>query len=334
MNSFADKTNNFIKSYFKPDYFFQHPALWIALFIAIFIACFAIHQMYVRQNVVNAILDSRRRALNAVKTKDQLFEDQFGAIKHKTVIYKLDRTILTSGIKTKFKFINAETYLFATVISVIVAVFVGLIISDIFLSIFLGAATAVAYHVALSSLSNRNYTKIEDQTSIFVSLLCNNSKESSDITLVMKRTLPNLSNPMYGLVKDFISNADTYGSTDVAFDIMKESIDNKQLKVIITNLKTCSHYEANYEDVLSQMVGQITAELSYREERKAVLLNGKITVASLSAIASLILVLIAKMLEIPITSIMFHTLPGRILCTIMGCIYLYVVVSLFAIDKD
>ena len=333
INDISNKIQSFLIRYLNKDYFLQQPYLWIGLFVAVFVMFILLHQIYIRQNVVNTIISSRKKALKDIKTKDQLFADEFGAIEHKTFIYKLDRLILTSGMKKRLKFMNAETYFIMVVLGAIIGFMAGLVFGGVFLAIFIAAAVITFFHVFIASRANSNYAKIENQTSVFVSVLCNNSKGSSDIVLIMKRTLPNLSNPLYTLVRDFCNNADVYGSTDVAFDIMKESIDNKQLKVIITNLKTCSHYEANYEDVLSQMVGQITAELSYREERKTVLLNGKITVASLTVIASVILILIAKMLEIPIQEIMFNMFIGKVLCTIMGLIYLYVIASLFAVDR-
>ena len=329
-----DKLQELINKYFNPDYFYQNPVLWISLFVTVIISCFVLHQLYIRQNVVNSIVESRKKALNEIKTKDQQFEDEFGALKHKTLIYKIDRMIIVSGLKSKLKHLNAETYMISVVVASFGGLVLGTIISDIFLGIFFGAAIFVLSRIFIASRANNTYTKIEDQTSIFVSLLCNNAKGSSDIVLVMKKTLPNLSKPLYSIVKDFITNADAYGSTDVAFDIMKESVDNRQLQVIVTNLKTCSHYEANYEEVLQQMVGQITAELSFREERKAVLFSGKMTVVALTAIASLILVLIAKMLDISINQIMFQTGIGKAMSLMMGIIYLYVLNALFSIDRD
>ncbi len=334
INLILDKIQAFAEKYVKPDYFFQHPQLWIALFVAIFISFFILHQLYIRQNVVSSVVNARKDALSRVKTKDQEFADEFGAITHKTLIYKLDRLILTSGVKRHLKFMNAESYLITVVTGLVAGLVVGTLLLGPLFGIFAGTAIVTLLYIWLIAKANRTYTAIEDQTSVFVSLLCNHAKGSSDIVMVMKRTLPNLSEPLYSHVKTFLLNADAYGSTDIAFDIMKESVDNKRFKIIITNLKTCSHYEANYEEVLQQMVSQITAELSSREERKTILLNGKITVASLSVITVLILVIIANMLAIPIKAIMFETFIGQCLCLLMGLLYLYVLTTLFAADRN
>ena len=61
--------------------------------------------------------------------------------------------------------------------------------------------------------------------------------------------------------------------TGKEFDYMKESVDNRQLQTIIVNLKNCMHYQANYEEVLAQMMSQVAAGLSAREDRKNILMT-------------------------------------------------------------
>lgn len=65
----------------------------------------------------------------------------------------------------------------------------------------------------------------------------------------------------------------------IMIDYMKESIDNRQLQTIIINLKNCMHYQANYEEVLMQMMNQVAAGLTAREDRKNVLFEMKLTLA-------------------------------------------------------
>lgn len=58
----------------------------------------------------------------------------------------------------------------------------------------------------------------------------------------MSNTIPALSGPLKGIVEKFVSDAENTGNVDIAFDYMKESIDNRQLQSIILNLKNCMHY--------------------------------------------------------------------------------------------
>lgn len=315
------------------DYFLQHPILWILIALAIYGACFALHQIYLRQNVASS-LAKRKNAFGKAIDAEQKFQEIYGALENKSIVYKFDRLILMSGIKNKIPFVTTEGYFITMVISALLMFMLGIFFSgNIFLALFLGIAAVVLLYVFLIAQANSIYNKIEDDTSIFVSLLSNHSKGSTDITTIMKKVLPNLKNPMYKLVQKFIQDADSTGSTDLAFDIMKESIDNKQLRTIIVNLKNCSHYQANYEEVLTQMMSQITAGLSARAERKNILWNGKILLATISIMASVIVIMVATMLNIDVREIMLNTMVGQFLLFVMGVIYLSVLVSLFATDK-
>lgn len=88
--------------------------------------------------------------------------------------------------------------------------------------------------------------------------------------------------------------AEKYGNADLAFDFACESVDNRTLKTIFVNLKNCMHYQANYEEVLTQMMGQITESMSAREERKNILFSMKLTLIAISVMSVIIVALIGK----------------------------------------
>lgn len=322
--------SNFVSEKFKVDYFYQNPILWGALLVALFLTWFLLYRLWRNFNLVATIRNEHKRKLKEAKTKDELFVDNIGEYAHKSIIYKLDRTLRIAGFR------NISAYNFITIVSVLifVSIVAGFVLNNPFLGIFTAGLIFTISKIIITVKASQLYLKIEEQTSIFVSLLCNNARGSSDIVLIMRRTLPHLSAPMYNYVYDFIINADKSGNTDEAFDIFKESIDNKQLRTILVNLKTCSHYEANYETVLSQMVGQITRELAYREERKSILVTGRVTTASLTVIATVILLFITKMLSVDITTIMFGTAVGSLLSLGLGFVYLYVLYNLFTIERN
>ncbi len=114
---------------------------------------------------------------------------------------------------------------------------------------------------------------------------------------------------------------------------MKESIDNRQLRTIIMNLKNCSHYQANFEEVLGQMMGQVTAELSAREDRKNALFEMKMTLGIILLMALLIVWLIGNGLGIDVQYILLNNLAGQFLLFVSGFLLLMVLVKMFATDK-
>ena len=262
------------------------------------------------------------------------FVTRFGAIENNSLIYKMDRLVLTSGAKNIFPWMSGETLLIGMMLAAVAGFLEGNIIAgNVLLAIFLMVAQAVAVYVFFKALSGKTYNQIEDGIAIFISILSNHAKGSSDIVTIMNNTIPALTGPLKGIVEKFVSDAENTGNVDIAFDYMKESVDNRQLQTIIVNLKNCMHYQANYEEVLVQMMGQIAAGLSAREDRKNILFSSKLTLTVISIMAVVIVWIIGAGLGIDVKGSLTGNLFGQILLLITGLLYLMVGVKMFGTDK-
>ena len=212
--------------------------------------------------------------------------------------------------------------------------FEGIIIfGNFFVALFLSALQAVILYVVIKGLSGRTYNQIEDSTAIFISILSNHAKGSSDIVSIMQRTYPTLHGPLRAICEKFVMDAERTGNVDIAFDYMKESVDNRQLQTILINLKNCTHYQANYEEVLVQMMGQVAAGLSAREDRKNILFSMKMTLGVISLTAVVIVLLIGAGLDIGVRGILTGNIVGQALLCVTGFLYLMVGVKMFGTDK-
>lgn len=204
---------------------------------------------------------------------------------------------------------------------------------NVFIALFIGAVQFVALYVIVIALAGKTYNEIEDTTSLFVSILSNHSKGSSDIVTIMQNTLPSMKGPIKELISKFLLNCEQTGNVDLAFDYMKESTDNRQLQTILVNLKNCMHFQANYEEVLEQMMGQIAASLSAREERKNILFSMKLTLVVISIASVFIVLFIGNGIGIDVKHILTSNMVGQAILLVTGILYLFVVVKLFSTDK-
>lgn len=139
--------------------------------------------------------------------------------------------------------------------------------------------------------------------------------------------------PLKEVVSKFVSDAENTGNIDIAFDYMKESVENRQLQTILINLKNCMHYQANYEEVLAQMTSQVAAGLSAREDRKNILYAGKLTLTVISVMAVVIVLIIGAGLDIPVKESLTGTVAGQFLLLVTGILYLCVGIKMFQTDK-
>lgn len=309
-------------------------ALWIVIAISIFIVSLIIHKEFLKRSIFQEIYGKYKGNLEKKVKEENWFVSKYGVIENRSFLYKIDRLITMSGLKKTFPHLSGEVFIAILFISLIVAaIAVSNIAGNVFLGLFIALAVVTAEFLVVIFLSGRTYNQIEEDTSLFISILSNHAKGSSDIVTIMTRTLPSMDGPIRELIKKFLLDAEKTGDIDIAFDVMKESVDNRTFQTIIVNLKNCMHYQANYEEVLQQMMNQVAEAMSAREERKNILFSMKITLVSISIMSVIIVALIGKGIGIDVKAILTGNMAGQYILFITGLLYLFVTTKLFGVDK-
>lgn len=309
-------------------------APWIGIFLLSFLLIILIHRRFVERNVWGRIVKKYKDNVDLKVLLEAQFVSRFGAIENHSLLYKLDRLILMSGIKHTVPFVSGEVFLGAMSILALAGVLEGMMFfQNILVALFLAAAQVAVLYVIVIALAGKTYNRIEDDMAIFISILSNHAKGSSDIVSIMQNTIPSLNGPIRGIVEKFVMDAEHTGNVDIAFDYMKESVDNRQLQTIIMNLKNCMHYQANYEEVLVQMMGQVAAGLSAREDRKNILYSMKLTLVAISITAIIIVWIIGAGLGIDVQGGLTENIAGQFLLFVTGILYLLVGIKMFKTDK-
>lgn len=307
---------------------------WALTFIFAFLLMYFVHKRFTENNVWGKVVKKYKDNVDAKVLSEAEFVTRFGTIENNSLLYKLDRLMLLSGIKNRCSFINGEAFLGAIILSSVAGFFEGTILFGNGLAgIFLAVAQAVVLYGFAMALAGKTYNQIEDSTAIFISILSNHAKGSSDIVTIFQNTIPSLSGPLKRIIEKFVMDAESTGNVDIAFDYMKESVDNRQLQTIFVNLKNCMHYQANYEEVLAQMMSQVAAGLSAREDRKNVLFSMKITLIVISIMAVVIVLIIGAGLDIDVAGSLTGNFIGQVLLLITGLLYLMVGIKMFKTDK-
>ena len=307
---------------------------WAGFFVFTFLLAIAVHRKFCEENVWERIVKRYRSRVDAKILSEAAFVTKYGSVENHSLLYRLDRLMLTSGMKNRIPWVNGEVFLLAVFAAAVLGFFAGTaLFSNVFAGIFMAAAQAAVLYGAALAMSGKVYNQIEDGTAIFVSILSNHAKGSSDIVTIMQNTIPSLSGPLKRITEKFVSDSENTGNIDVAFDYMKESVDNRQLQTIIVNLKNCMHYQANYEEVLAQMMGQVVSGLSAREDRKNILFSMKMTLPVISIMAVVIVLIIGAGLDIDVAGSLTGNKIGQVLLLVTGLLYLMVGIKMFKTDK-
>ncbi len=308
--------------------------LWIVIAISIFVVTLIIHKEFMKRSIFQEIYGKYKGNLEKKIKEENWFVSKYGVIENRSFLYKIDRLITMSGLNGKFPHLSGEVFIAILFVSLIAtAILVTNIAGNVFLGLFVALAVVTAEFLVVIFLSGRTYNRIEEDTSLFISILSNHAKGSSDIVTIMTRTLPSMDGPIRDLISKFLLDAEKTGNIDLAFDVMKESVDNRTFQTIIVNLKNCMHYQANYEEVLQQMMNQVAEAMSAREERKNILFSMKITLVSISIMSVIIVALIGKGIGVDVKAILTENMIGQFILFITGLLYLFVTTKLFGVDK-
>ena len=149
---------------------------WALIFIFAFLFMYLLHRRFVENNVWGKVVKKYKDNVDAKVLSEAAFVTRFGSIENNSILYKLDRLMLLSGIKNRFKFINGEVFLGAIILASIAGFFEGTLIwSNGLVGIFLASAQAVVLYGIAMVLAGKTYNQIEDNTAIFISILSNHA---------------------------------------------------------------------------------------------------------------------------------------------------------------
>ena len=308
--------------------------LWTVMALSIFILSLLVHMELKDRNIFHEIHDKYRKKRELRTDEENWFVSKYGIIENRSLLYKTDRLMELAGIKKTFPWLSGEVFILILFLSLTgTAALMIKITGNVLLSVFIALSVITAEYLSVIFLKNRTYERIEEDTGLFISILSNHAKGSSDIVTIMTRTYPSMDGPLRELIRKFLSNADKTGDIDFSFDVLKESVDNRTFQTIIVNLKNCMHYMANYEEVLQQMMDQVSVAMSAREERKNILFSMKLTLVSITVMSVIIIALIGKGLGIDVKAILTGSIPGQAILFMTGLLYLFVATRFFVVDR-
>ena len=183
--------------------------LWMVISSCIFAASVLIHRAFVEQSLFQKIYGKYRGNLEKKAKEENWFVSKYGVIENRSFLYKVDRLVTMSGLKNSFSFLSGEIFAGILLVSFVAVAVLGSRVSrNVFLSIFLATAVMTAEVLMVVFLSGRTYNRIEEDTSLFISILSNHAKGSSDIITIMTRTLPSMDGPVRELIRRFLMDAE------------------------------------------------------------------------------------------------------------------------------
>jgi len=133
---------------------------------------------------------------------------------------RMDVLIDRSGLSLTLTFINTGTYIFITVVAIMMCLLITVSISHSpFIALVTSLSTLFMSYLILYTFSGVNYKRTEKNILEFVNLLENYSKTNDDIITILYKVYPYLENPLHDAVEECVFVARSTG--DVSKALMK-----------------------------------------------------------------------------------------------------------------
>lgn len=309
-------------------------ALEILLFISVFIFINKLIKYKVIESVSKSIVNKTETEYEKRKAEIEELRIIEGNFKETRFINKLDLLLERSGAKKRFKFLNAEIYIIINLILSCIGFIVGLFALNYWLigAIIAFFITIIMYGILLF-FQDKNYKKTDEEMITFLNLLGNFSSADDDIVQIIGKTCKYLDNPLREYLMDFYDEVSATGNTMNAFRKLELKIQNEKLSSFIRNIEICSRHEANYREIIDDARRSIQDYLRAKQQRKAIIQNGKIEIFTCIVI-NIATLFIFKSITPNILSILKDNLIGNIILAYNAVVLCTLAWNMITFDKN
>ncbi|MDE6674534.1 MAG: hypothetical protein K2K19_06950 [Acetatifactor sp.] len=247
---------------------------------------------------------------------------------------RMEQQLLYSGISRRFPGLTPELWILCNLAA-------GTIVY--FLALFLGAAWQMALlaegglwllvYVTLNLCMSRNYNATDENLMKFLDFLGNYSITSGEITAVLSQISPYVGEPLQSVLDTCYYEAQTSGDTSVALLTMAEKLQHPKFRELVRNLEISMRYSADLTILVAQSRRSLREYTRMRQERKSLAREAWVNILILGAMTIVILKALEALVNIPLSEIMFHTLPGIGCLIVIGVILLLFYRQVQMLDK-
>lgn len=312
--------------------------LTVFLFVLVFASCYTLFSYLRKSNLIeNKIRGFYEKTEADVEERlrlEEIRKAESGNTDDENLLLKLDRMINYSNIRKFIPFLNSTTYIFTMVIFASIALIIGTKVSGFAVGIFCGGLVFIIYIVILLILADINYKRVEENVMTFINLVENYSKTNNDLISIMGKVHYYLEEPLKTQVEECYYLGQRTGDVDLALDTLQRSVQHGKFKEIIRNLIICSHYEANYEDVVEDSRDMLLTYLAGKRERAEMARNARIELSILLAACIVVFFMIQSFLGESILALLQSNIIGMIILIYLALIVLLVLFNIIFIGRQ
>ena len=263
--------------------------------------------------------------------RQEAYENEFkreGALETKGLLNKLDKKIAESGLKNRFKRLNAEIGLIVSIGSAILAsVLLYIIFGNMLISMCSFIVILGAFYMFLDVKCSIAYIKEEKNLVVFMDLIYSYSSSTDDLVQILDSAGRHMSEPLRSEIAECCTQARITGNISAAIQNLSLKIGNPKLYEVLSNLEIGSKYQANYAEMVDSMREDIRIYLKGREEDKAIASGARIMWVILTVCGLILIHMIKGFGDKPLSSVILGTTLGHILIVYFIIVYLIILIK-------
>lgn len=301
--------------------------IYLGLFLLAAINAYRIIKFWLDNKITKIVIDNFEESYDKRCSKSDKQKLVEGNIEETNILRSLDIMINRSGIREKYSFFTTEVFITLTIMIVISTYFLSKFINNYWgFNLLISMFAGLACYFSIYYLSGISYEKIDSQITNFINYLENFATTNVDIVTIIEKTAFYMEDPLKSYLEKFVTES-RQGKIKLAFQNLADKIENVKFQQLIKNLEIASRHEANYKEVVSESRIILKGYFKNKEKRKELIRNGRIELAMMLLISTLVLKMVTDITP-NLANDIFTTTEGAIfvvigIVLIGACIWLF-----------
>lgn len=296
----------------------------VAIFLLLFVGFFLLFYRMRKLKVIEKMLKQTKSGMEN-SARQRLLAKRSQLIKMKeqhSLFWKLEKELNYSGLWLVFPEITVEKWVVASVGAVAVVFFTVALWGNLFLAVIGGFGVLLAEWVIILYRKTLMLKAVDRNLLKFLDFLGNYSVSVGEVTGILNQVSPYLEEPLKSVLNQCYVEAKTTGDVGLALLSMSDKLEHPKFKEIVRNLEISTRYCSDFKALVHSGRRSVREYLRMGEERQGLLREAVINMLLLLGMSGIVLVVVDHLVEESIWHILFFSLPGRIVCVIVGAILL------------
>lgn len=311
--------------------------MWYGMIVVLLFLGFLLLFQKIRWlELLSKLMKRTKQGMDEATRKRLLEERKKLLLMHRehTVWYRLEQELRYSGWKRHLTFLTVELWLLGNLVMIVLTFGAGIMITGDWkkagIMVLLIAVTEymLLWIGKLSEMRAVNENLLE-----FLNFLGNYSITAGEITGIFDQVSRYVDEPIKSALVECCYEVQTTGDASMALLSMAEKVEHPKFKELVRNMEVSVRYCADFTALVDSSRRSVREYLRLGEDRKGMLREAVINMVLLLGMSVFALITVDKLVEASMWKILFHTLPGQIVLSILAFILLLMVGQFHKINR-